>query len=1122
MNKSSAHGESYSTLVLADEPIAYWQFESSVGEAVTNHPSLHEQYPLLGKLHGNMKFGTSGPRPDGDKFGYRNFTNDNQAVSVQKPGSFIAINDPGELSSLDFDMGDSITLEAWVDLDNLRDNENVYILGKGRTNRSGFTKDNQNYALRLRGKGDTACVSFLFRDADNKPGDQKHWHRWTSNSGFYAGTTWHHVAVSYTFGEPDSIRGYIDGELVSGTWDMGGKSAKAPVVDNDQLWIGSSLGGSAGNTFRGNIDEVAIYRTAIPEDRIQKRYQFESPEITTSIEELPEDAVLVQLTERIPDSKSWKIPRLPITESYEQPSFVMTAVPNKYNNKGLISDRSKTILLKASAAIDFNEGEHEFLFRSLGGARLWIDGKLISTNRFLKPGGDAHNSVPDLPAAQVPDMRPLPPGHAETLVTKTLAAGTHLVTIELLVGGSKVRLETGEFGLYSRQGENQFTLMSPRSDYKIALTDEAWDTLAKQERNRLRQQNLDRRRLASAEEDKYWQARHQVAKQYTNSLPKTIVPLIKNKTRHQNAIDSFITVLIEKANAKTSPLSNDDTFIRRVYLDTVGVVPTEEEQNRFAGEPEKTRRSWLIDQLLADPRAADHWTPYWQDVLAENPGILKPKLNNSGPFRWWIYESLLENKPIDRFATELIMMEGSIYYGGPAGFSVATQNDVPMAAKAHIIGQAFQAVEMKCARCHDAPYHDVTQADLFSLAAMLKMSPQEIPKTSSVPLGDDEESNSSLITVSTKPGTKVPPRWPFPDLITGYDFFDLSIFTRDITNTREQLAASITSPKNQRFPKVIVNRLWQRYFGVGIVSSVDDWELSSTSHPELLDYLARQLVENNYDLQHISRLILNSHAYQRACDSELAAVTLNEMPLFAAQSHRRLSAEQVLDSLFVTAGKPLNSETLTMDPLNILAIETFLNLGKPQRAWQFTSLSNERDRPSLAIPKAQSLVDVLTSFGWRAMRQNPVSVRDDTPVVQQPAILANGSAARHVIGFSDDSQFTKIALDSKSTSEVVTRVYRQILSRKPSREEAALFTELLSSGFNERKTGKPPAKKEKLRFSVSWTNHLSKEANEMKIRLEEEVRRGDPSTPQLTPAWRERAEDMVWALINSPEFVFTP
>jgi hypothetical protein len=94
---------------------------------------------------------------------------------------------------------------------------------------------------------------------------------------------------------------------------------------------------------------------------------------------------------------------------------------------------------------------------------------------------------------------------------------------------------------------------------------------------------------------------------------------------------------------------------------------------------------------------------YWQDVLAENPNILNPTLNNTGPFRWWLYESLRDNKPMDFFVTELLRMKGSERLGGPAGFATASQNDVPMAAKGTIIGAAFLGVEMKCARCHDAP-----------------------------------------------------------------------------------------------------------------------------------------------------------------------------------------------------------------------------------------------------------------------------------------------------------------------------------------------------------------------------------------------------------------------------------
>src|SRR5690606_17755262 len=93
------------------------------------------------------------------------------------------------------------------------------------------------------------------------------------------------------------------------------------------------------------------------------------------------------------------------------------------------------------------------------------------------------------------------------------------------------------------------------------------------------------------------------------------------------------------------------------------------------------KREKLIDRLLADPRVADQWVSYWQDVLAENPTLISASLNSTGPFRWYIYESLRDNKPMDRFVTELILMRGSVHEGGSAGFSVAGENDSPFAAK---------------------------------------------------------------------------------------------------------------------------------------------------------------------------------------------------------------------------------------------------------------------------------------------------------------------------------------------------------------------------------------------------------------------------------------------------------
>ena len=218
---------------------------------------------------------------------------------------------------------------------------------------------------------------------------------------------------------------------------------------------------------------------------------------------------------------------------------------------------------------------------------------------------------------------------------------------------------------------------------------------------------------------------------------------------------------------------------------------------------------------------------YWQDVLAENPGILKPTLNNTGPFRRFLHDAFLDNTAVDRFATELIRMEGSALGGGPAGFGIASQNDAPMAAKAHVLAKAFLAAEMKCARCHDAPFHPYDQADLFGLAGAARGQaagdPGDQHRPAARPAAGSRRSRSRSRRGrrSSPPGTS--PRSPRPSCPTGSLPAEAS--------PRERLAALITSPTNRRFAPVVVNRLWQRYLGSGLVEPVDDWDDSPSTPP---------------------------------------------------------------------------------------------------------------------------------------------------------------------------------------------------------------------------------------------------------------------------------------------------
>ena len=842
-------------------------------------------------------------------------------------------------------------------------------------------------------------------------------------------------------------------------------------------------------------------------------------------EDWPAGSVQVEIFEGMPDRTSWDFPRPAPSERYSEPAFGFATLPAKYSARGVKVDRECPFLFRASANIQLPKGQHRLLLRARTGSRLFVDEKVILSTPFPNLNADGHEEVPEVPVAVAPEIRYLRPGHAESVTNFVADGANHLFVLEALVGTKGRRPELGELCVsVCSGGETSFALLG--SGGKILLTEEGWNAYEVGRRAHFKAEDRQRRERAAAEEAKYWAWRHQLARQEMAEcqVPASRPPEVSAAMPVHNDVDRFIGARLEAAGARPGPLLDDYSFLRRVTLDTTGLTPTPEEIEVFRRDASSSRerRARVIERLLGQPGWADHWVSYWQDVLAENPGILKPMLNNTGPFRWWIYESLADNKPMDRFASELILMEGSVYYGGPAGFGLATDNDVPMAQKAQIVAQAFLGMQMQCARCHDAPYHDFKQKDLFSLAAMLKREPQQVPLSSSIPTNANIVVGR-LVKVTLKPGSKVEPDWPFHEILAN----DLPAgVLRSAGDPREKLAALITDPRNGRFAKVLVNRVWKRYLGWGLVEPVDDWETAQPSHPALLDYLARELVTHDYDLKHLARLILNSHTYQREVRPE---GSLDQKPgerLFASPARRRMTAEQVVDSVFAAVGKSFNAEELNMDVDGRRPVKDFNNLGRPVRAWEFASLSNERDRPALAMPKAQPIVDLLAMFGWRESRQSPQTVRDHAANVLQPAALANGVLGNgRVARLSDDSALTALCLQDRPLLDLIGAVFLRVLSRPPREAEVSAFTALLEPGYAQRRlqpSGSQAQKSSGPARAVSWANHLNPEATRIKQAMERQARAGDAPTERLRAEWRERMEDMVWALVNSPEFVFVP
>ena len=1192
--------------------------------------------------HGDVVRDQAGPRPPE----FPNFSPDNTAIRLPGKGARIEISDPGEKSAFDFTNGDAITMEAWVKLDAIRDGQPMYVVSKGRTHSPNFSHDNQNWSLRLVGeKGDLARIGFLFTSVT--AGGEKHWHRWNSQAAFEIATGWHHVAISYEFGKPENIRGWIDGQATDGTWDVDGPTKAAPVVDNDDVWIGSSMGGSSTNSLQGMLDAVAVHRVALTDAFMAKRFQRKGGSQGVLVEsqkmpelgEIAESEVLVQLSEGLPDYRRWPY----VSESPKQSdqwtgdTFLLSRLPQRYDDWGIRSAWKPPVLVRLAADLKLPGGAQRFLLRSRALARLWIDGKLVAETQpadAASPNG--HDLVTPLAEPPHPGLRVKGYKQQEVIAAIDLPEKSEpcRVVLEVIAGGKNQRTETGEVCVAIETEDGQsFSILRAGDKPALPLTDAQVEPLLSRMETTLAARDDQHRRAAAASRDNFWKKRHAIAEAWVKQNPPPTPP------GDGHPVDAFIDAKIETALAKSTaspaeskdfeknvlsvlreecfrchgdkdkgglkldsreaalhggdseipsivpgkpesselflrirsddedlimpptgdplpeaqiaaletwiregalwpepPLApekvtrtaktGDAAFLRRIYLDTIGLPPTAEEARAFLSDSAPDKRTQLIDRLLADERWVDHQMGPWLDLLAENPSLINPSLNSTGPFRWFLLDAFRDGKALDRIVTELLMMRGDSAYGGSAGFALAAENDAPFAAKGHIVASAFLGIEMQCARCHDSPYHSTTQRDLYSLAAMLERKTVTVPETSRVPAGFfEKKGRESLIQVTLKPDEPITPDWPFAAAtgITDGELIDRIL--ENPNDSRERIAALITAPENRRFSRVVVNRMWKQLMGAGFVEPAHDWEGRDISHPELLDWLAGEFVSHDYNLRYLMRLITTSDAYQReAGDEKLASASANER-FFSAPQRRRLTAEQIVDSLHASTAHSIDSERITFVHDGRHPLGRRQDLGVPHRAWMFASLNNERDRPSLALPHAQTTVDVLKAFGWTGSRQQPIVERSVDPDVLQPGVLANGLLVQNLSRASEGSELAGLAVSAGSPDALLENLFLRFLSRPPKTAEREAFLPALRDGFNRRlipvNQQTSPPRPDPLPLAT-WLNHVTPEANNIQLEVENRVQRGPNPDPRLRTEWREIYEDIIWSLINDREFVWIP
>ena len=463
-------------------------------------------------------------------------------------------------------------------------------------------------------------------------------------------------------------------------------------------------------------------------------------------------------------------------------------------------------------------------------------------------------------------------------------------------------------------------------------------------------------------------------------------------------IDRLVFGRLKQLGIEPANLCSDAVFVRRVFLDVIGTLPTAQEARTFILDKSPGKRSALIDRLLERDEFADYWAMKWSDLLrvkAEFPINLWP--NAVQTYHRWIRTCIRENVPYDRFVRELLTSSGSNFRVPQVNFYRAIQSKEPQAI-AQAVALTFMGVRA-----------DKWDKDRLSgMAAFFS----QVAYKGTVEWKEEIvafDPNAAAFRPNSSDGLRA----VFPD--------GSPVTLSADTDPRRVFADWLIEAKNPWFARNIVNRVWSWLLGRGIIHEPDDIRPDNPPvNPKLLAYLEKELISHKYELKHIYRLILNSTAYQLSCiaktDKAEGAANFSYYPL------RRLEAEVLIDALCQITGTTEKYSSAVPEP--------------------FTFVPEENR--SIALADGSITSSFLEMFGRPPRDTGLQSERSNRPTTAQRLHLLNSTHIRRKI---EQSRKLRFLMQSKGNPrQVSTRLYLAILSRFPTNEELKIVQAYSSSG----------------------------------------------------------------------------
>jgi len=457
-----------------------------------------------------------------------------------------------------------------------------------------------------------------------------------------------------------------------------------------------------------------------------------------------------------------------------------------------------------------------------------------------------------------------------------------------------------------------------------------------------------------------------------------------------NFIDELVYQKLASLNILPSAPCSDSQFLRRLFLDAIGRIPTADEVYSFLHDTSPDKRSRWVQSVLDRPEYVDFWANKWADLLRPNPYRVGIKATYS--LDAWLRESFRKNLPYDQFVRQLVTAQGSTWRNGAVTIYRDRRQPEEITT---MISQLFLGVRLECAKCHQHPFEVYSQADFFGMAAHFARVGYKGTGISP-PISGGEE----IVFVKSKGDV----RHPLTDhVLEPRTLFGEAKAVEPNQDPRISLADWMTSPENPYFAQAAANRLWAEVMSVGIVDPVDDLRATNpASNPLLLMALADHFRQVGYDNKKLLYTIFSSHVY--SLSSEPNASNATDSRNFSRHYRKRLRAEVLADAISDITQRS----------------EDFDGMPKGMRAMQLWT--------------ARTSSELLDAFGRPDPNQDPPCERQTSATMTQTLHLMNASHMQQRIS-SDEGRCQRLASSEKMPSAIIEELYLTIFNRPPDERE---------------------------------------------------------------------------------------